>query len=363
MHGQRSALPFLRGGGKDNIHGRTLAHGNETLTASSIHTSIVEKERPMLTLQLSALLLLTIQNTALVLVTKASYSSTTEPYVVSTVIACSECLKCFVSCVLVFVSQGGAAFRNTFREIPTNAARLSLPSFLYVIQNNLLFKGVRLLSPTVFTACSQSKIVTSAFFSKIMLGTRITSKQARALCILVLGMVLVQSERDELSDTGRSVGRTSYMGLISVFTASVTSGFAGTYMEKLYKEAGTSGKPSHSIWVRNMQLALFSVPMAIFTAYWQDGKVITTHGVFTGYDSVVIVVIALQAIGGLIISAVMRYASNILKCFAVSLSICSCAIATTYMFGDGKHSLCLQQTLGIALVIGATFSYAAKKAP
>mmetsp|Transcript_2099 Transcript_2099/g.6946 ORF Transcript_2099/g.6946 Transcript_2099/m.6946 type:complete len:318 (-) Transcript_2099:1472-2425(-) len=313
-------------------------------------------------IQLSALLLLTIQNTALVLVTKLSYSSTTEPYVVSTVIACSECLKCFVSCVLVFLSEGAAAFYNAFREIPTNAVRLSLPSFLYVVQNNLLFEGVRLLSPTVFTACSQSKILMNAFFSRIMLGTQLTSKQALALCTLVLGIVLVQSERDELNDTSQSVGGTSFMGLISVFAASVTSGFAGTYMEKIYKELDTSGKPSHSIWVRNMQLASFSIPMAIFTAYWQDGKVITTYGVFTGYDSVVLVVIALQAIGGLIIAAVMRYASNVLKCFAVSLSICYCAIATAYMSGDGKHGLCLQQTLGIALVIGATFNYAAQKA-
>ena len=50
---------------------------------------------------------------------------------------------------------------------------------------------------------------------------------------------------------------------------------------------------------------------------WRDGERLRANeGVFQGYDGVVLLVIALQAIGGLVIAAVLRYAGNVLKCFA-----------------------------------------------
>jgi UDP-sugar transporter A1/2/3 len=53
---------------------------------------------------------------------------------------------------------------------------------------------------------------------------------------------------------------------------------------------------------------------------------------------------------------VLRYAGNVLKCFAVSISICNCALATTVFANDG-HILSVTASLGIALVIGSTFLY------
>ena len=101
--------------------------------------------------------------------------------------------------------------------------------------------------------------------------------------------------------------------------------------------------------------------MAAFTSYWRDGDSIASYGVFQGNDVVVLLIVALQAIGGLIVAAVMRYASNILKCFAVSLSICNCAIATTQLFGEVESSLSALNVFGICLEISATFAYSLKK--
>ena len=310
-------------------------------------------------LKLSVLLLLTLQNTALVLVTKYSYRTAATMYYVSTVIACSECLKLIVSFVLIVFCDGRAAAKTAIREIPASVAHLSLPAVLYVVQNTLLFDAVKLLNPMVYTACSQSKILTSAFFGVVMLKSRITKKQLLSLCALVLGMILVQSEYTTHGDKNTDSG-TSLRGLVFAFTASITSGFAGTYLEKMYKTINSDGS-RQSIWFRNAQLASFSLPIAICTAYWRDGTIICRNGIFTGYDGFVVVIIVLQAIGGLISAAVMRYATNVLKCFAVSLSICSCALATTYVFDDGHTGLSVHQYTGILLVIGATFTFAAKK--
>jgi len=312
------------------------------------------------TLELSALVLLTLQNTALVLLTKFSYRESATSYVVSTVIFFSEFLKLVVSCSLVVVFDGLEILKAAFRDIPTGSLRLSLPSVLYVLQNNLLFEGIRLLSPTVYISCSQSKILTSALFGTIILKTRITRKQFVSLCMLVVGMIMVQIEHELIRGDIVTRSESPFKGVVLVFTASMTSGFAGAYLEKMYKEVAVDGQ-SHSIWYRNTQLACFSVPFAFFTSYWQDGARVISNGVLLGYDYVVVTIIVLQAVGGLVVAAVMRYASNVMKCFAVSLSICNCTVANAFLFGDGKLNMRVHQALGVALVIGATFAYAGKK--
>tara|TARA_Y100001954_G_C15808413_1_gene603899 strand:- start:1882 stop:2904 length:1023 start_codon:yes stop_codon:yes gene_type:complete len=306
--------------------------------------------------QALALFTLTVQNTALVLVTKFSYRTSATPYVVSTAIASAELVKLVLSYILLVTSDGRSAAREALREVPSNATRLAGPSVLYVIQNNLLFEGVRLLSPTAYMVCSQSKILTSAICSVLLLGTRITRKQYVALVVLVCGMIMVQGEEGRGRDLPSNRARKDEIlrGMVAVLTAAFTSGFAGAYLEKMYKEVGAQKR---SVWFRNAQLACFSLPMAMIGSAWRDGERLRANeGVFQGYDGVVLLVIALQAVGGLVVAAVLRYAGNVLKCFAVSISICNCAIATTVFANDG-HALSASATLGIALVIGSTFLY------
>lgn len=52
-----------------------------------------------------------------------------------------------------------------------------------------------------------------------------------------------------------------------------------------------------------------------------DGPVVMEKGFFYGYTYVVVAVILLQAIGGLVVAVVVKYADNILKGFAASFSI------------------------------------------
>ena len=306
--------------------------------------------------QALALFILTIQNTALVLMTKFSYRTAATPYVVSTVIASAELVKLVLSYILLVASDGQSAARDALREVPSNATRLAVPSVLYVIQNNLLFEGVRLLSPTAYMVCSQSKILTSAICSVLLLGTRITRKQYVALLVLVCGMIMVQNEEGRRSNVRLDKARPeeTLRGMVAVLTAAFTSGFAGAYLKKMYKEVDAQKR---SVWFRNAQLACFSLPVALIGSVWRDGERLRANeSVFQGYDSVVLLVIALQAAGGLVVAAVLRYAGNVLKCFAVSISICNCALATTVFANDG-HNLSVTASLGIALVIGSTFLY------
>ena len=63
----------------------------------------------------------------------------------------------------------------------------------------------------------------------------------------------------------------------------------------------------------------------------------------------------LQAYGGLVIALVVKYADNILKGFAVSLSIILSSFASWFFLGDFEPSLTF--AVGALVVIGSTFLY------
>lgn len=55
-------------------------------------------------------------------------------------------------------------------------------------------------------------------------------------------------------------------------------------------------------------------------------------GIFYGYNHIVWLVIFLQAIGGLVVAVVVKYADNILKGFAASFSIITSCIICYFFF-------------------------------
>ena len=319
-------------------------------------SSYVSQSRQVLTL-----VVLTLQNTALVFLTKFSYSRGRIPYLTSVVVLCAETMKLVLSCCLLIISEGSVAVREAICGVTVNTVRLAVPSVLYVIQNNLIFCGVQLLSPTLYMVCSQSKILTSACCSVFFLGTKITRKQYAALLLLVCGMVIVQRFDQENAASPSRLDQVSshrtMEGVFVVFTASFTSGFAGSYLEKLYKEGGSEAR---TVWFRNAQLACLSLPIAAWAAFWQDGQILREHDMFQGFDGVVGAIILLQACGGLLVAAVLRYAGNVTKCFAVSISICICAITTMYSCENRHSGETFGFASGIFLVISSTFLYANK---
>merc|ERR1712023_46879 len=59
---------------------------------------------------------------------------------------------------------------------------------------------------------------------------------------------------------------------------------------------------------------------------------IRENGFMQGYSGLVWGVILLQAVGGLVVAAVLKYADNILKCFGNALSIViSCLLSSFFL--------------------------------
>lgn len=128
----------------------------------------------------------------------------------------------------------------------------------------------------------------------------------------------------------------------------VLSGFAGIYFEKMLKGSDVS------VWMRNVQLSLLSLPFGIITCFINDGAKIQSQGFLFGYDFFVNYLVVLQAGGGLIVAMVVKYADNILKGFATSLAIIISCVASIYLF---NFNLTLQFSFGAFVVICSIFLY------
>jgi UDP-galactose transporter len=124
------------------------------------------------------------------------------------------------------------------------------------------------------------------------------------------------------------------VGLIAVLISCALSGLAGVLFEKILKQSVVTGnnKPV-SLWIRNCQLSFWSLFPALFLGViWVDGQNIAKDGFFAGYNWVVWTAIGFQAAGGIIVALVIKYADNIAKNFATSISIIVSALASAYFF-------------------------------
>jgi drug/metabolite transporter (DMT)-like permease len=223
---------------------------------------------------------------------------------------------------------------------------MGVPSLLYVLQNNMVFVAMSNLPVSVFQVTIQMRILTTALFSILVLSTRISSRKWTALMVLTGGVAFMNlmGSNAQADDTNMS------LGLICVAGACLISGFASVFTEKMLKSStpatssssslqplNTSmGKvlppPPSSLWVRNIQLAFFGVICASVVMFANDGAAISASGLLHGYSRWTWVVLLLQGCMGLVTAMVIRYADNIIKCFASAFSIALVLFLSVMLF-------------------------------
>ncbi|CAF4042411.1 unnamed protein product [Rotaria sordida] len=289
---------------------------------------------------------LVLQNTSLVLLLRYSRTMKAERYISSTAIVTAEFIKGLICIVLVWLENDRSInrlFRVIHEEIyakPYDTSKLAIPSGLYAIQNNLLFFALSYLNAATYQVSYQLKILTTALCSVLMLKKSIEKHQWFSLCMLAIGVAFVTwPSPEEVQKRTTIQSQATWLqqstGFGAVLLASMTSGFAGVYFEKILKTGPTS------VWIRNIQLAVMD------------------KGFFQGYSTVVWIVVLLQAIGGLIIATVIKYADNIIKGFATSLSILFSSVISYFILHDFTPSLFFY--MGTVFVLTATFLYGWEK--
>uniref|UniRef100_A0A0N4Z347 UDP-N-acetylglucosamine transporter n=1 Tax=Parastrongyloides trichosuri TaxID=131310 RepID=A0A0N4Z347_PARTI len=305
-----------------------------------------------------SLIVLIVQTTVLVLTLRYSRTQNIvgERYLASTAVVSSEILKFIISLIVLWITNN-YSFNNVLKELkrdvfnkPFDNIKVGVPALLYVIQNNLLFLALSKLDAATYQVTYQLKILTTAFFSMTMLGKKLNASKWIALIILTMGVALVQLPSDDKKNDNNLIQSSDkFIGLVSVVLACFSSGFAGVYFEKILKGSVVT------LWIRNLQLSFFSIFGGYLMVWIYDYEAVNKNGFFQGYNYLIWIVVFLQAYGGLVIALVVKYADNILKGFAVSLSIILSSFISWLVFNDFTPSLSF--VIGAGIVIGSTFLY------
>jgi UDP-sugar transporter A1/2/3 len=317
----------------------------------------------VLELKWVALISLIVQNSGLAIVMRYTLlmaaGDPEKRYITSTAVLTAEVLKLVISSFLCFREDARQNQTEFFRilnqEFIENKAdffKLMVPSFLYTLQNSLQYFSMSCLSAPVFQVLYQMKIITTALFSVLLLAKRISGLQWMSILALAVGVALVQLSQQSASEADKA---NSIAGLVSVMFCCLTSGFAGVYFELVLKASKAS------IWLRNIQLSVIGIIISGISCYGRDGKVIAERGFFAGYNSWVWTVVLLQAAGGLLVAMVVKYADNVLKGFATSLSIILSALVSAVYFHDIDINSAF--VFGSLVVLVSVYLYGYQPAP
>jgi len=312
---------------------------------------------PMKWLSLLALTLQTSGQAILIKWSKTHTGSTPEvPYISSTAVFVVEVMKLATSLGLVFYdvgfAQGVLDLKQNFGKEPVELFQAAVPSLIYTIQNNLMFYSLEKLSAPVQQVIYQMKVITTAGIGVLLLGKKLTIHQWVACFVLAFGVMLVQWPRDS-STIGGSHGGSSadqLKGFIAVLCACLTSGFAGVWIQKMLQQT------TASVWMRNVQLALFGSFMAMAVATLQDGKKIAEGGFFQGYNARVAAVITMTAMGGLLCAVMLKYAGATHGCFSTAMSIVLTNFLSKVMFNE--YTSDMLALMGTIFVVGASLLFA-----
>ncbi|XP_043941784.1 UDP-N-acetylglucosamine transporter-like isoform X2 [Protopterus annectens] len=324
----------------------------ETKTSEEKETTVSAKA---ITLKYVSLVTLVFQATSLVLIVRHSRTLKEDGprYLASCAVVNVELMKFAVCFLLVFKDSNfsitglSKVLQEEIVKKPMDVLKLSIPAGLYTLQNNLLYVALSNLDAATYQVTNQFKIITTAMFSVTMLGKKLSIYQWIALILLMAGVALVQLHTH--SEESDSSSGSQVIGLLAVFIVCCSSGFAGVYFEKILKET----KPS--LWVRNIQLGISGISFGIIVVLIFDLEHVKQYGVLQGFNYITWIVITLQALGGLVIATVMKYADNILKGFATSLSIILSAVISIFWLKDLEPTSMF--FTGATLVLLATFLY------
>lgn len=250
--------------------------------------------------------------------------------------------------------------------------KLAIPAGLGVLSNSLQYIALSNMRAATFQVSFQLQFLTTAIFGLIVLRRSIAPRKWGLLLLLLVGVALVQipdanSEQVPLQEDGSSLHfprsleewkavkgaagslrkrsatyegieediqtadprLNAAVGLLAIIGAALASGFSGVYFEKVLKDSSNHT----SIWVRNVQLAVYSVFPALFIGVvFRDGDTIANEGFFQGYNWAVWATVAVQAIGGILSTFSISHAQRDARCLATTASIIASVVGSVWLF-------------------------------
>ncbi|KAJ5136049.1 hypothetical protein N7448_004603 [Penicillium atrosanguineum] len=336
-------------------------------------------------------ILLTAQSTGFVLL--AHYSRVMPPtggkrYLTSTAVFLNEVVKLTIALTMALYDVSKTAppslpatslfFSLTSAVFSGDSWKLAIPAILGVLSNSLQYIALSNMRAATFQVTFQLQFLTTAIFGMMFLGRNIAPRKWGLLLLLVVGVALVQipdanSEPMALQEDGSSLHfprsleewkavkgggnlhkrSATYEGIeedIETIDPRLNAAIG------LLSIIGAAVASSHtSLWVRNVQLAVYSIFPALFIGVvFRDGDNIANDGFFQGYNWPVWSAIVVQALGGILSTFSISHAQRDAKSLATTASILTSIVGSFWLF---NFELTASFFIGSAAVLVAVHYY------
>ncbi|XP_053566499.1 CMP-sialic acid transporter [Bombina bombina] len=313
------------------------------------------RENVSLLFKLYCLLVMTLVAAAYTVLLRYTRTVQTDMYFSTTAVCITEVIKLVLS-VCILAKETGSLSRlvTSLKEnvlgSPVEMIKLSVPSLVYALQNNMAFLALSNLDAAVYQVTYQLKIPCTALCTVLMLHRSLSKLQWFSVFMLCGGVTLVQYNPGETAKV--QIEQNHLLGFSAVAVAVLCSGFAGVYFEKVLKSSETS------LWVRNIQMYISGIAVTLAGVYMSDGAQVIEKGFFYGYNYLVWVVVLLASAGGLYTSVVVKYTDNIMKGFSAAAAIVISTIASVILF---ELHITLTFSVGALLVCVSIYVYGLPK--
>lgn len=204
----------------------------------------------------------------------------------------------------------------------TNCVRYSLPSgsvpaMVYAVQNVMIQISLQNLDGLTFNLLNQSKTIFTAVALFLIMGRKQSLPQVAALLGL-LGASVVLSGGGIFISTTQAVEHSDvfYLGIIPCLAASMLSGLASG-LSQFTLQTG-----NRNSFVFTMELCVYSsLTLLVSLLFSSDGEIIAKRGFFAGWNTMVLIPVLTNGVGGIMVGLVMKYAGGVRKGFAIIIGI------------------------------------------
>lgn len=251
------------------------------------------------------------------------------PFNPSSCVVMIELAKLLISLVTLILSGS----LHVLRTPPSLVfvAPYAVPAVLYALNNNLVVHMQAYMDPSSYQVLSNLKIASTALLYSFCLGKRLKFRQWFALGLLMTAGACHSYSSLDLEDSEgkgdeseQSRLRITAWGLFLVLIYCCVSGLAAVYTEMVLK------RQKLPLSLQNLYLYVFGVGLNLVSSF---SSIANEKGFTEGYTFVVWVIIAGQAVNGLLMSVVLKHGSGITRLFVISCSMLVNALMSWAMLG------------------------------
>lgn len=283
----------------------------------------------MSSMRMLVLVILCLQNSIFTVLRRYSQGVLREVYSKHEVLLVGELIKMAFSAWMISkdLPDDTPDLMTRLRYLVQTSRKMFILAMIYGAMNILSFVSLRNIGAGMFTIFAQTKILTTALCSAVILKRSYSWARWRALFALVMGVLLFSEPIwGDPSKRAANAGGSVIVGTSAVLIEVTLSGFASIYFEKVIK----TDPLQLGIWERNFQLALGSCPVYILFILSELGGEV---GILGGWSYVALLLSLLGAAGGLLVALSIKYGDSILKTLATSGAIILSSVLDHYLLG------------------------------